>query len=123
MKISVVGTGYVGLVSGVCLAQVGHTVVCVDVDKQKVDRINRGDPPIYEKGLDDLSDTIKDNWNDLKKKSDSGKGRYYMQKSDPFGNDVIVLPPYTLHERINTGVRRAMDRIFGQSGHDKSNFV
>jgi UDPglucose 6-dehydrogenase len=52
MKISVVGTGYVGLVSGVCLAEKGHTVVCVDIDKEKVDLINRGIPPIYEKGLD-----------------------------------------------------------------------
>jgi UDPglucose 6-dehydrogenase len=48
MKISVVGTGYVGLVSGVCLAEKGHEVVCVDVDPGKVDRINRGDPPIHE---------------------------------------------------------------------------
>lgn len=54
MKISVIGTGYVGLVSGVCLAQLGHTVVCVDVDKEKIDKINRGIAPIYEKGLDDL---------------------------------------------------------------------
>jgi UDPglucose 6-dehydrogenase len=54
MKISVVGTGYVGLVSGVCLAEKGHEVVCVDVDPGKVDRINRGDPPIHEKGLAEL---------------------------------------------------------------------
>lgn len=54
MKISVVGTGYVGLVSGVCLAHVGHDVTCIDVDQDKVDRINRGEPPIYEVGLEDL---------------------------------------------------------------------
>ncbi|BBO77672.1 UDP-glucose/GDP-mannose dehydrogenase family protein [Desulfosarcina widdelii] len=54
MKISVVGTGYVGLVSGVCLAELGHTVICVDVDTAKVDQINRGDSPIYEQGLDEL---------------------------------------------------------------------
>jgi UDPglucose 6-dehydrogenase len=54
MKISVVGTGYVGLVSGVCLAEKGHEVVCVDVDPGKVDRINRGDPPIHERGLAEL---------------------------------------------------------------------
>jgi UDPglucose 6-dehydrogenase len=54
MKVSIVGTGYVGLVSGVCLAEKGHEVICVDVDRAKVDRINKGDTPIYERGLPDL---------------------------------------------------------------------
>ena len=54
MKVSVAGTGYVGLVSGVCLAELGHEVVCVDIDQAKVDRINKGEPPIYEDGLEDL---------------------------------------------------------------------
>lgn len=54
MKLCVVGTGYVGLVSGTCLASVGHDVVCVDVDAAKVDRINRGEPPIHEEGLEAL---------------------------------------------------------------------
>lgn len=54
MKISVIGTGYVGLVSGVCLADTGHEVICVDVDPAKVDMINAGQPPIYEKGLEEL---------------------------------------------------------------------
>lgn len=51
MKVSIVGTGYVGLVSGVCLAEKGHEVVCVDVDRDKVDLINQGSPPIHEAGL------------------------------------------------------------------------
>ena len=54
MRISVVGTGYVGLVSGACFAQVGHHCVCVDVDESKVERINRGKAPIHEQGLEDL---------------------------------------------------------------------
>lgn len=54
MKISIIGTGYVGLVSGVCLAAKGHDVVCVDLDPAKVDQINAGRSPIHEKGLDDL---------------------------------------------------------------------
>ena len=54
MRISIVGTGYVGLVSGVCLADKGHEVVCVDVDKKKVETINSGQVPFYEKGLSDL---------------------------------------------------------------------
>ncbi|WP_333834493.1 UDP-glucose dehydrogenase family protein [Rubrimonas sp.] len=54
MRVSVVGTGYVGLVSGVCLAAKGHDVTCVDLDRVKVARINAGDPPIYELGLEEL---------------------------------------------------------------------
>jgi len=54
MKVSVVGTGYVGLVSGVCLAEKGHDVVCVDADQKKVDLIQKGIPPIYERGLEPL---------------------------------------------------------------------
>lgn len=54
MKISIVGTGYVGLVSGVCLAEKGHDVTCVDNDREKVETINRGISPIYEDDLDRL---------------------------------------------------------------------
>jgi UDPglucose 6-dehydrogenase len=54
MKIAVIGTGYVGLVTGTCLAEVGHDVVCMDVDKDKVARLKQGDIPIYEPGLADL---------------------------------------------------------------------
>lgn len=54
MKISVVGTGYVGLVSGVCLADKGHSVICVDNDADKVSQINAGKSPIHEAGLDEL---------------------------------------------------------------------
>ena len=54
MRISVLGTGYVGLVSGVCLAEKGHDVVCVDIDPEKVDKTNRGIPIIHEAGLEDL---------------------------------------------------------------------
>jgi UDPglucose 6-dehydrogenase/GDP-mannose 6-dehydrogenase len=54
VKISIIGTGYVGLVSGVCLAEKGHQVVCVDVDQDKVNQIKQGTLPIYEKGLEDL---------------------------------------------------------------------
>jgi len=54
MKISIVGTGYVGLVSGVCLAEMGHNVTCVDVDPSKVESINAAIPPIHEKNLDKL---------------------------------------------------------------------
>lgn len=54
MKISILGTGYVGLVSGVCLAEKGHQVVCVDIDPEKVNKTNQGIPVIYEKGLEEI---------------------------------------------------------------------
>ena len=52
MRVTVFGTGYVGLVTGTCLAEVGHQVVCVDIDADKVDGLNRGVIPIYEPGLE-----------------------------------------------------------------------
>ncbi len=54
MRISVIGTGYVGLVSGACFAEIGHDCTCVDIDAAKVDRINRGEPPIHENGLEPI---------------------------------------------------------------------
>lgn len=54
MRISIIGTGYVGLITGACLADLGHEVTCVDVIKEKVDMINSAKAPIYEEGLGEL---------------------------------------------------------------------
>lgn len=54
MRVSIIGTGYVGLVTGACLAEKGHQVVCVDVDRNRVDALNRAQAPIFETGLPEL---------------------------------------------------------------------
>ena len=54
MKLCMIGTGYVGLVSGVCFSDLGNTVYCVDKDKNKIDLLNKGIVPIYEPGLEEI---------------------------------------------------------------------
>ena len=60
MNLCMIGTGYVGLVSGTCFADLGNKVFCVDKDKNKIKKLNSGISPIYEPGLDEL---IKKNYN------------------------------------------------------------
>src|SRR6188474_2343666 len=54
MHIAVIGTGYVGLVTGACFSEFGVDVTCVDVDESKIDKLNNGQIPIYEPGLDQI---------------------------------------------------------------------
>ena len=76
MNLSIIGTGYVGLVTSACFAKLGHHVTCVDIDQEKIRKINNGVSPIYEEGLDSLLLTYKDNISATTDYSNA------MQKSD-----------------------------------------
>ena len=67
MNISIIGTGYVGLVTGTCLAKLGNNIICVNIDKKKIEKINKGITPIYEEGLDKL---LKNNKKKIKATTD-----------------------------------------------------
>ena len=80
MKICIIGTGYVGLVSGTCFAEIGHNVVCIDTDKKKIDKLNRGLVPIYEPGLEEL----------VKRNSEQGRLKFSLDSSLSIKNSNIV---------------------------------
>ena len=76
MKIAVAGTGYVGLVAGVCFAEVGHDVTCVDIDEKKVKIMESGVAPIYEEGLEEL----------MKKNNATGRLHYTTDYANAYKN-------------------------------------
>lgn len=80
MNITIVGTGYVGLVSGACLAEVGTFVTCVDVDSNKIERIKSGDMPMFEPGLSDL----------VRKNMREGRLRFSTNLADVLSDSEIV---------------------------------
>ena len=79
MKIAVAGTGYVGLVTGACLSEIGHNVTCVDIDENKVTMMKEGISPIYEPGLDEL----------LKKNHDEGRLNFTTDYKNAYKNHCI----------------------------------
>lgn len=82
MKISIAGTGYVGLVTGVCLSDIGYHVTCFDIDEQKVQRMRDGISPIYEPGLDEL----------MKKNIEDGRLHFTSVAEEAYQNkDVIYI--------------------------------
>ena len=78
MKLCMIGTGYVGLVSGVCFSDIGNTVICVDKDKNKIKDLNKGKIPIYEPGLNEI---LKKNFKE-KRLTFTSNLRYAILKSD-----------------------------------------
>ena len=114
MKISIIGTGYVGLVTGICLAEKGHQVTCVDADNEKVKQINQGIPPIYEKGLEDL---LKKNIsNRLKATTD-----LYRSVLDTEVTFIAVGTPFDGSQIDLTYIKEVSQQI-GSALKDKSNY-
>jgi UDPglucose 6-dehydrogenase len=80
MKLTMVGTGYVGLVTGVCLANTGNTVTCLDVDPAKIEKLRKGICPIYEPGLTEL----------MERNAKAGRLRYTLDKADAYREAEMV---------------------------------
>ncbi|MBV31193.1 MAG: UDP-glucose 6-dehydrogenase, partial [Rickettsiales bacterium] len=81
MKITVIGTGYVGLVSGACFSEFGFEVTCIDKDKKKIDALNKGNPLIYEPGLESL----------VKKNMKTGRLKFQNSFTDNIKKSQIIL--------------------------------
>ena len=115
MRVSVAGTGYVGLVSGVCLAELGHDVICIDIDKEKVEKINSAIPPIYEEGLEAL----------LKKNTSSGKLTAVTDLKNAVLNSEITLiavgTPFD-GERIDLTYIKSVSEEIGKAIAEKSSY-
>ena len=99
MKISIFGTGYVGLVSGACLAEVGHHVVCVDVDAVKVENLDNGILPIWEPGLEALV------------KRNANEGRLHFTTDAALAHRVHVLGNYGSQVKYHNEVKGYNSRL------------
>jgi len=81
LKVTMLGTGYVGLVSGTCFAELGHQVTCLDIDQNKINLLKAGESPIYEPGLSDL----------LKRNIQAERLHFTFEKSSISGADLVFL--------------------------------
>lgn len=117
MNIAIVGTGYVGLVSGTCFAEMGADVTCVDIDEQKISRLKAGEVPIYEPGLDEL----------VKRNAAAGRLRFSTDLRECLQDVEVVFsavgtPP---DEDGSADLRYVLDvaRVFGENINKYTLFV
>ena len=114
MKIAVVGTGYVGLVTGVCFAELGHQVSCVDIDKEKIDKLLRGESPIYEPGIDRL----------LKKNIHSGRLEFFSVIKDGIDKaQVIFIAVGTPSRADGTVETKCVEAVAKEIGRNLKRYV
>jgi UDPglucose 6-dehydrogenase len=107
MKISVIGTGYVGTVSAACFAELGHEVICVDIDPSKIDMLNRGVPPIYE---DELSELLEKHVG----KNLSATSDYDFAINNSEVSFICVGTPSDHNGKIDLGIVRAASASLGK---------
>ncbi|MCR6112266.1 UDP-glucose/GDP-mannose dehydrogenase family protein [Bacillus sp. A301a_S52] len=101
-KIAVVGTGYVGLVTGVALSDIGHDVTCIDIDEHKVKRMQEGKSPIYEPGLDDV----------MVRNIEAGRLHFTTSHQEGFNSkDVIYIAVGTPEKEDGTADLRFIDQV------------
>ena len=116
MKVSIIGTGYVGLITGVCLASKGHSVNCYDIDKNIVNSINNGIPPIYELKLKKML------------KSVLHKNRFSAQLISNINlpeNDMIIIAVGTPSNngKIDLSYIKEVSTLIGRGLRDTNKFI
>ncbi|MFP4655115.1 MAG: UDP-glucose dehydrogenase family protein [Methanohalobium sp.] len=115
MKVSVVGSGYVGSVTAACLAELGHQVICIDIDEERINKINSGKSPIWEKGLDELIQ--KHAGNNLKATSD-----YESAVLDSDISFICVGTPSDDYGNINLSIVKAASKSLGHAIGNKDGY-
>ena len=115
MNIAVVGTGYVGLVTGVGLSEIGHNVICIDTNEKKVEQMRRGKSPIYEPGLDTL----------MLKNIDAGRLKFTTDHSMAFEEvDVIYIAVGTPENEDGTANLTYVNQVIKQIAQNiKKNII
>lgn len=117
MKIAVIGTGYVGLVTGTCLAEIGHDVICVDISKEKIEGLKKGVVPIYEPGLEEL----------IKRNTKEGRLSFTTNTSDSIKASGVVLSavgtPMRENHEADLQYVKAVAEDFGKSINGYKIFV
>lgn len=116
MRLAIVGTGYVGLVTGVCFAELGHEVTCVDVNEEYVEKINAGSPPIYEENLEPM----------LRKSLDAGRLRATLDLReavlDSEASFISVGTPSGLLDYIDLKYVKEVSRGIGEALKEKPDY-
>lgn len=113
-KISVIGTGYVGLVTGVCFAELGYEVSCIDIDKQKVEKLKQGISPIYEPGIEDL----------LVKNIRRGRLKFFTDTADGIAQaDVIFIAVGTPSKKDGTVETKYVERAAADIGRNLKRYA
>ncbi|NUJ98152.1 UDP-glucose/GDP-mannose dehydrogenase family protein [Candidatus Gracilibacteria bacterium] len=110
MKIAIFGTGYVGLVSGACFAEIGHEVMCVDVDERKIENLKKGIIPIYEFGLEEI---VKNNYAH-KRLLFTTDAKLGIEFGDIIFNAVGTPPDKENHNKADLQYVEAVARTFGK---------